>query len=83
MHYFYKIYNDESMNKNWVDLFFSQQFNQRNQTIKFYNISTYKVRKNLLTNRFTILNGKIDLSWLNESFNTYKIKCKTKFLSNP
>ena len=75
----HKIYNDDS-NINWNDLFFTQHFNQRNQTIKFFNTSNFKVGNNLLTNRFTSLNGKIELSWLNDSFNSYKIKCKTKFL---
>ena len=75
----HKIYNDDS-NITWSDLFFSQHFNQRNQTIKFFNTANYKVGNNLLTNRFVLLNGKIELSWLNDSFNSYKIKCKTKFL---
>ena len=75
----HKIYNDDS-NITWSDLFFTQQFNQRNQTIQFFNTSNYKVGNNLLTNRFILLNGKIELSWLNDSFNSYKIKCKTKFL---
>ena len=75
----HKIYNDDS-NIDWNDLFFTQHFNQRNLTITFFNTSNYKVGNNLLTKRFTSLNGKIELSWLNDSFNSYKIKCKTKFL---
>ena len=78
-----KIYDDETTNMNWVDLFFSQHFNQRNQRIKLFNTSTYKLGNNLFTNRFTIVNGKIDPAWLNYSFDTYKIKYKTKFLSIP
>ena len=76
----HKLYNNENANINWVDLFFSQNFNHRNQTVKFYNTSTYKVGNNLLPNRFTILNGKIQLNWLNDSLESYKIKCKQLFL---
>ena len=76
----HKVYDDDSSDINWIDLFFTQHFNQRNQTVRFFNTAKYKVGNNLLSNRFTILNGKIELSWLNDSFNSYKIKCKKKFL---
>ena len=75
----HKIYNDKSSNINWIDLFFTQHFNQRNQIVKFFNTAAYKVGNNLLTNRFTILNGKIELPWLNDSFSSYEIKCESKF----
>ena len=35
---------------------------------------------NLLCNRFKPLNNKIDYSWLNESLNTFKVKCKKLLL---
>jgi hypothetical protein len=76
----HKTYNDENMALNWQNLFFNQYFNDRDQLVKFFNNSKYKVGNNILSNRFTTLNGKILLSWLNLSFVTYKIKCKHKFM---
>ena len=76
----HKIYNDETMSTDWIDMYFNQHFNQRDPTLKFFNTSTYKIGNNLLANGFTILNGKIELSWLNEPYNSYKIKCKAEFL---
>ena len=40
----------------------------------------YKVVRNLLVNRFQILNNKIDYSWFNASFESFKIKCKSLML---
>ena len=77
----HKIYNDESMGLNWVNLFFNQNFNERDNTVKFFNTSTYKVGNNIIANRFVILNGKIPNNWLNATFENYKIKCKVLFLS--
>ena len=39
-----------------------------------------KVGLNALANRFFIVNDKIPLDWLNNSFETFKVKCKLKFL---
>ena len=77
----HKVYNNENNNINWIDLFFTQNFNNRDRYIKFFNSSSYKVGNNLLTNRFTVLNGKIELDWLNDSFESFKIKCKKLFLT--
>ena len=40
----------------------------------------YKVGKNSLANRLTILSNKIPLNWLNMSMDTYKVHCKRIFL---
>ena len=76
----HKTYNDTNSNNDWLSLFFNQQFNQREPRVKFFNNSNYKVGNNLLANRFTCLNGKIELNWLNLSYETFKIKCKKEFL---
>jgi hypothetical protein len=77
---FHKTYNDESMSRDWTDMFFNQQFNNRATTAKFYNTSNFKVGNNILSNRFVILNSKIPLEWLNESMLSFKIHCKRLFL---
>ena len=46
----HKIYNDNSMSFEWQQLFFMQNFNERNQMAKFVDISKYKIGKNLITN---------------------------------
>ena len=39
-----------------------------------------KVGMNQISNRFYYLNAKIELDWLNLSYNTNKVKCKKLFL---
>ena len=76
----HKVFNDETMSNDWLDLFFNQNFNQRYATVKFFSTANFKIGGNILSNRFISLNGQIELSWLNESYNNFKIKCKSKFL---
>ena len=76
----HKLYNSDSTNSNWLSLFLNQNFNARYKFTQFSNIARYKIGSNLLHNRFTVLNGKIELDWLNLPFNSFKLKCKTLFL---
>ena len=76
----YKLYNSNSMSDDWVSLNDQQNFNGRNEHVQIYTKSNYKVGKNLLVNRFKNLNNKIKFAWLNDSFESYKIKCKNLFL---
>ena len=76
----HKTYNNLTMSIDWTNLFFNQHFNARYNLVKFFNTSKYKIGNNILANRFLVLNGKIDLDWLNGTFETYKIKCKQTFL---
>ena len=39
-----------------------------------------KIGMNIVSNRFFYLNGKIDLNWLNLSFDSFKLKCKLIFM---
>ena len=77
----YKLYNSETMNDDWLDLNFQQTFNHRNNYAKFFDNSRIRIGKNSIVNRLSCLNGKIDYDWLNQSLNSYKLKCKLKFLS--
>ena len=72
----YKLHNSDNMTDDWISLNFQQNFNRRNDKIQIYSISNYKVGRNILVNRFKYLNNKINYSWLNDSFNTFKINCK-------
>ena len=74
------LYNTEKMSNDWLDLFFNQNFNGRNNEANFYDTSNYKVGKNLITQRFHILNNLIEFDWLNLSKDGFKLKCKSLFL---
>ena len=76
----YKLYNSNIMTEDWISLNHQQIFNGRNEKFQVFNISTYKVGRNLLVNRFKSLNNKINLSWFNDSYNTFKVKCKQLLL---
>ena len=76
----FKLFNSTNMSEDWVSLNFHQNFNTRNTKLQIYNVSNYKVGQNLLVNRFKSLSNKIDYLWLNESLNSFKIKCKNIFL---
>ena len=68
------------MSNEFLDLFFNQNFNARAELVNFVDKSNYRVGKNIVTNRFTILNNKIPFTWLNLDLNPFKIKMKTMFL---
>ena len=76
----YKLYNSENMTDDWISLNIQQNFNGRNDKIQIYKQSNYKVGNNLMVNRLANLNNKIPYSWLNDSFNTFKVKCKQLLL---
>ena len=77
----FKLYNSEKMSQDWIDLNYQQNFNGRNTKFLVSNCAKYKEVSNLLVNRLSALNNTIELSWLNESLNSFKIKCKELFLS--
>ena len=77
----HKTYNDDSISPEWVDLFTNQSFNNRSLNVHFVDNSNYRIGKNILSNRFTILNNHITLESLNKSYESYKILCKTMILS--
>ena len=76
----YKLFNSNSMSDDWVSLNDQQNFNGRNEHIQIFKKSNYRVGNNLLVNRFHNLNNKIEYSWFNDSFESFKIKCKNIFL---
>ena len=77
----YKLYNSNTMTDDWISLNLQQNFHRRNEHFQIFKIANYKVGRNLMTNRFHPLNNIIKLSWFNDSFESFKIKCKTLLLS--
>ena len=57
--FLHKIYNDELMSQEWLNLFFNQTFNRRKPFANFVDNSNFKVGKNLIEHRLTFLNNKI------------------------
>ena len=77
----HKTYNSVDQNKDWIDIHFNQSFNNRLNKVNFYDNSNNKQGKNILCNRFTTINNKIEYAWLNLPFNQYKSKLKLLFLT--
>ena len=78
----YKNFNDDKQNETWLNLNFQQNFGQRQDSVRIFGTSITRVGKNNMINRLNVINGKIPYDWLNLSLNTYKVRCKTLFLTN-
>ena len=48
----------------------------------FFIRQNYESGKNILLNRLSHLNDKIEKLWLEQSLNTLKVKCKALFFTN-
>ena len=77
----YKLYNGSDDRKDWIDLNFQQNFNNRNNFINVFENSRLKVGRNLLVNKIRCINGLINKDWMNLSLNSSKAKWKEIFLS--
>ena len=77
----FKLYNSENTTPDWIDLNLQQNFNGRSTKFLVSNCAKYKIGSNLLVNRLSALHNTIELSWLNLSLNSYKIKCKSLLLT--
>ena len=77
----FKLYNSDKATPDWIDLNLQQNFNGRSTKFLISNYAKYKIGSNLLANRLSALNNTIELSWLNLSLNSFKIKCKSLLLT--
>ena len=78
----FKNYNGSNYNEDWQDMNIQQNFIGRNEMFQISDYSKIKVGKNIISNRLTVLNGQINLDWLNLSLTSFKLKVKMKFLNN-
>ena len=76
----YKLMRNELCDNELMWLNFQIVDNARSQTWSFTMRHNYDVGKNTLINRMYFLNGRIEKNWINLSLDTYKVKCKEKFL---
>ena len=64
----------------WTDLNFQQLFSRRGGAFQIAKANRLKIGTNIPVNRMYVLNGMIELDWLNFSRERYKVKIKAKFL---
>ena len=76
----YKLFNNCQPETEFVQMNFQYNQNQRTKHANFFQRQNYDSGKNILLNRLAHLNDKIEKSWLEQSLNTFKIKCKQLFL---
>ena len=76
----FKLYNSDDHNIEWSYLNDQQILTSRQTTFAICKGHKTRVGLNALSNRLYILNGKIPLLWLNLTFGTFKVKCKSAIL---
>ena len=62
----HKLYNNETKNIGWTNLFFNQQFNARQIHLIFLTHLDTKLAMKILLNRFAMLNDNIKHIWQNK-----------------
>ena len=77
----FKLFNDNTPQIEWLHLNFNIVNTPRQHFFEIYQTNQLRIGKNALCNKLHQLNGKIPLAWLNLSFDSFKIKCKNKFLT--
>ena len=77
----FRIFNTAIPENDWLDLNTNMINTSRQKYFEVQNLSVYKVGNNILSNRLSCLNKKIELDMLNLPFNSYKILCKKMFLN--
>ena len=78
----YKLYNSREHSLEWLHLNLNQILTSRQSCFEIFKSNSIRVGLNALANRLANINGKIELSWLNLSYETFKIKCKKLFITN-
>ena len=76
----YKLIATRIPKLDWIDLNFQQSFNERDPNFRFYSTNNYRVGGNNICNRMSILNGKLPLSSVDMSLDSFKILCKQTLL---
>ena len=75
-----KLFNQCQPETEFIQLNFQYNQNQRMPHANFFSRQNYESGKNILLNRLAHINNKIEKLWLDQSLNTFKIKCKQLFL---
>ena len=76
----FKLYNTDYNSLEFTLQNFNQVFTSRQMTFKTLKSNRTKIGLNSLANRLHHINSKVPFEWLNNSFETFKIKCKKLYL---
>ena len=76
----FRVFNGKIPKMDWIDLNFQMLNTSRQKLFEVQNYSNYKIGSNILCNRLSCLNKKLDLNSLNLSLGSYKVYCKSVFL---
>jgi hypothetical protein len=76
----HKLYNQRQPLAEWVYLNFQHQFSIRGELFQVTKTNNSKVDESIMTNRLSLLNNLIPLTWLNLGLESFKIKLKEKSL---
>ena len=76
----HKAYNSENQKSDWIEIQFNENFNVRTNNVSFHDTSKNKQSKNILCNKFTILNNKIPYTLGNMPSKMFKEKLRLLFL---
>ena len=76
----YKLFRQCMPENEFIHLNFQANLNQRQQYHTFIKTQNYNVGNNILLNRMHSLNNTITKSMTDESYLTFKLKCKEMFL---
>ena len=78
---FYKLYNTREHSLEWLHLNQNQILTSRQTFFQILKSNSLRIGLNALANRLASINGKIELSWLNLTYESFKIKCKILFIT--
>ena len=76
----FKLYNTSNHSLEWIEFNLNQILTSRQTTFAIFETNNRKVGITMLTNRLSVLNGKIPLDWLNNRLDSFKVKCKKLLL---
>ena len=76
----YKLFRQCMPENEFIHLNFQANLNQRQQYHTFIKTQNYNVGNNILLNRMYSLNNTIPKSMTDDSYLTFKLKCKEMFL---
>ena len=77
----YKTFNEHIPHDDWIDLNFAQINTTSQTTFITTLVKNCNIGYNILNNKFYTLNRQILLAWFNKSINSFKVTCKSKFLT--
>jgi hypothetical protein len=73
----FKLFNGYEPILDWLSLNQHLVLTSRQHFFEITSHTNYKIGNNFLSDRFHCLNKQIPLTWLSQSFNSFKLKCKT------